>query len=413
MITTKFYLDTRKTEPGKSALLKISITKDRTVSYLSTGIRLLPSDWDVAAQKAKSQAVQLSAELKKANADAILLELQRSRKLDGLSAREVRDRILEEMSPVERRPARLLETFRVYADQPKLKPRTKEIYLATVARILAFDPKAERLAFEDVGIGWLDRFDAFLARTSPKKNARNIHLRNIRAVFNYARKHGITQHYPYLCYPIRNEVTRKRHLSAENLRRLYNAELPDWQRKYVDFFFASFFLIGMNTEDLLHATDIVDGRLEFWRAKTHKPYTIKMEPECQAIFERMAGKRYLLNPLDTYAKTCHWTSRVNNVLKDVAAKLGLPRISMYWTRHSWMTIAPELEIPKETIVAAAGHGVGKTVTDIYIDFDISRIDRANRQVIDYVLYGKRKQTVQDMLARSFDELKKQLSGNAG
>ena len=232
-------------------------------------------------------------------------------------------------------------------------------------------------------------------------------------MFNYARKHGITQHYPYLCYPIRNEVTRKRHLSAENLRRLYNAELPDWQRKYIDFFFASFFLIGMNTEDLLHATDIVDGRLEFWRAKTHKPYTIKMEPECQAIFERMAGKRYLLNPLDTYAKTCHWTSRVNNVLKDVAAKLGLPRISMYWTRHSWMTIATELEIPKETIIAAAGHGVGKTVTDIYIDFDISRIDRANRQVIDYVLYGKRKQTVEDMFARSFDELKKQLSGNAG
>ena len=228
-----------------------------------------------------------------------------------------------------------------------------------------------------------------------------------------ARKRGITQHYPYLCYPIRNEVTKKRCISAENLRRLYNAELPDWQRKYVDFFFASFFLIGMNTEDLLHATDIVDGRLEFWRAKTHKPYTIKIEPECQAIFERMAGKRYLLNPLDTYAKTCHWTSRVDNVLKDIAAKVGLPRISMYWTRHSWMTIATELEIPKETIIAAAGHGGGKTVTDIYIDFDISRIDRANRQVIDYVLYGKRKQTVEDMFARSFDELKKQLSGNAG
>lgn len=44
MITTKFYLDTRKTAPGKAALLKISIIKDRTVSYLSTGIRLLPSD---------------------------------------------------------------------------------------------------------------------------------------------------------------------------------------------------------------------------------------------------------------------------------------------------------------------------------------------------------------------------------
>lgn len=413
MITTKFYLDTRKTEPGKSALLKISITKDRTVSYIPTGIRILPSDWDAGAQKAKSQAVQLSAELKKADVDAILLDLQRKRKLDGLNAREVRDYVLEEISPAEHRPERLLETFRTYAEQPDLRPRTKEIYLATVARILAFDPKAERLAFEDIGIGWLDRFDAFLAITSPKKNARNIHLRNIRAIFNYARKRGITQHYPYLNYQIRNEPTKKRCISAENLRRLFTAELPEWQKKYVDFFEASFLLIGMNTEDMLHATDIVDGRLEYWRAKTHKPYTIKMEPECLEIFERLKGKKYLLNPLDTYAKTCHWTSKVNNVLKDVAAKLGLPRISMYWTRHSWLTIATELEIPKEAIIAAAGHGAPKSVTDTYIDFDISRIDRANRQVIDYVLYGKKQPTVQDLLSRSFEELRKQLAGNAG
>lgn len=410
MITTKFYLDTRKTAPGKSALLKISITKDRTVSYLSTGIRLLPSDWDADALKAKSQTVQVSAELKKANVDAILLELQRNRQLDGLNAREVRDRILEEMSPVERRTVRFVETLRMYADQPKLKPRTKEIYLATGDRILAFDPKAERLAFEDIGIGWLDRFDAFLAKTSPKKNARNIHLRNIRAVFNYARKRGITQHYPYLNYPIYNEPTAKRCVSAENLRRLFTAELPEWKKKYVDFFEASFLLIGMNTEDLLHATSIVEGRLEFWRAKTNKPYSIKMEPECQEIFERLAGKKYLLNPLDTYSKTCHWTSKVDNVLKGIARDLGLPRISMYWARHSWMTIAAELEIPKETITAAAGHS-GGTVTDIYIDFDRNKIDVANRKVIDYVLYGKKPMTVSELIKQNFEELRKQMSAN--
>ena len=407
MITTKFYLDTRKTEPGKSAILKVSITKDRTVSYLSTGIRILPADWDAAAQKARSQTVQVSAELKKANVDALLLELQRNRQLDGLTAREVRDRIQEELSPVERRPARFMETLRACADQPKLKPRTKEIYLATGDRILAFEQKAERLAFEDIGIGWLDRFDAFLAQTSPKRNARNIHLRNIRAVFNYARKRGITQHYPFLNYPIHNEPTAKRCVSAENLRRLFTAELPEWQKKYVDFFEASFLLIGMNTEDMLHATSIVDGRLEFWRAKTNTPYSIKMEPECQEIFKRLAGKKYLLNPLDTYAKTCHWTSRVDNVLKDIAASLGLPRISMYWTRHSWMTIAAELEIPKETVTAAAGHA-GGTVTDIYIKFDRSKIDRANRQVIDYVLYGKKQPTVQEMMRDSFEEALRRL-----
>ena len=396
MITTKFYLDTRASAPGTAAPLKISITVNRTVSYIPTGIRLLPSDWNAAGNRAKSAAVQQAADLVRMGVVNSYLKLSQAGRLDGLNAREVRDLILEDMSPAEHRPARLLETFQEYERQSRLKPRTREIYQATVDRILAFDSKAGQLTFSDIDVGWLDRFDTFLAKTSPKKNARNIHHRNIRAVFNYARKRGLTQNYPFLIYEIRNEPTRKRALSAENLRRLYTADVPEWQRKYIDFFFASFFLIGMNTEDLLHATDIVDGRLEYRRAKTARPYSIKLEPECLEIFRRMAGTNYLLNPLDTYAKTCHWTSRINNVLKDIAAGLGLPPISMYWTRHSWITIATELDIPPKTVTAAAGHS-GGTVTDIYIDFDRSKIDFANRVVMDYVLYGKKPVTVLDLL----------------
>ena len=62
--------------------------------------------------------------------------------------------------------------------------------------------------------------------------------------------------------------------------------------------------------------------------------------------------------------------------------------ALYKARHSWATIAAELEIPKETIAAALGHG-GNTVTDIYIDFDRKKVDEANRRVLDWVLYGKR------------------------
>lgn len=58
-------------------------------------------------------------------------------------------------------------------------------------------------------------------------------------------------------------------------------------------------------------------------------------------------------------------------------------VSPYWARHTWATIAAELEIPKETIAAALGHG-GNSVTDIYINFNQKKIDDANRRVIDYV-----------------------------
>lgn len=52
-------------------------------------------------------------------------------------------------------------------------------------------------------------------------------------------------------------------------------------------------------------------------------------------------------------------------------------------RHTWATIASELDIPKETIAAALGHG-GNTVTDIYIDFDQKKVDEANRKIIAYL-----------------------------
>lgn len=61
-----------------------------------------------------------------------------------------------------------------------------------------------------------------------------------------------------------------------------------------------------------------------------------------------------------------------------------PDLSQYWCRHTWATMAAELDIPKETIAAGLGHG-GNTVTDIYIRFDQKKVDDANRRIIDYLL----------------------------
>lgn len=61
-----------------------------------------------------------------------------------------------------------------------------------------------------------------------------------------------------------------------------------------------------------------------------------------------------------------------------------PELTMYHARHTWASLAAELDIPKETIAAAPGHSQS-SVTDIYIDFDQRKVDEANRRVIDYVL----------------------------
>lgn len=41
-------------------------------------------------------------------------------------------------------------------------------------------------------------------------------------------------------------------------------------------------------------------------------------------------------------------------------------------------------IPKDTISEALGHKHGSTVTGIYIKYSLDKVDKANRQVIDYL-----------------------------
>lgn len=127
---------------------------------------------------------------------------------------------------------------------------------------------------------------------------------------------------------------------------------------------------------------LVEGRVEYRRAKTGRLYSIKAEPEALELIQRYKGNEHLLNVADHCKDYRHFANRLNINLHTL-----LPQITTYWVRHSWATIAAELDIPKDTIAAALGHG-GHSVTDIYIDFDRNKVDAANRRVIDYVLYGK-------------------------
>ena len=164
-----------------------------------------------------------------------------------------------------------------------------------------------------------------------------------------------------------------------------------------------FCLIGINTIDLCHLrkSDVVEGRIEYKRSKTGRDYSIRLEPEAQALVEKYAGEgEWLLDILDRYANFKDFAHRLNeNLQKMGSVEVGkhgkktreplFPSLTTYWARHSWATIAASLDIPNETIAAALGHGYGNRITAIYIDFDRAKIDEANRKVLDWVFYGVR------------------------
>lgn len=284
----------------------------------------------------------------------------------------------------------------------KTNKGTKGVYKHTLDKIQSFDPDIDKKKFEDITLQWLTDFEAFCARTA-SKNARNIHLRNIRAVFNNAIDYEITTAYPFRRFKIRPEATRKRSMSVEELRRLFDYPVEPYAEIYRDCFKLIFMLIGINSVDLWGLKLITkDGRIEYKRAKTGRLYSIKVEPEAMEIINRYRGKNGLLCIADRWSDSRNFRHQCNKALQKIGQVERKGRggkkiitaefegLTTYWARHTWATIAyNDLQIPKDIIAQALGHSGAETVTDIYLDKNPKLVDEANRRVLNWVLYGKR------------------------
>lgn len=410
MVTLKIYHDKRAAPAGEPAPLKVAFTKKSATALMSLGVRVLPSQWDAKAEKVvahpNKEALNAFLRNRMTVIQNLVLSLTSAGELVRLSATQVKNKVAELLEPEVVRGNLFVSRFEAYAARQQNR-RTREIYEVTVKKVLAFDPKARTLSFEAVNKDWLSRFDAWLVESGcVGRNSRNIHLRNIRAVFNDAIDDEVTAAYPFRRFKIKPSPTMKRAVSVETLRQLFAYPLEPWLVPYVDAFRLIFCLIGINVVDLLDADPLVDGRLVYTRSKTGRLYDIKVEPEALEIIQRYAGRERLVSFGEGRKAYTSFTMQLNRALQSIGTPFyeervvggkkkrvkcyrpAFPGLTSYVARHSWATIAASLDVPKETIAKALGHG-GDSVTDIYIDFDVRKVDEANRRVLDWVFYGKK------------------------
>lgn len=326
MITTKFYLDNRavKDDPDKLAPIKLVISKRGTTALMSTGVKVLLSQWD----KKKQLVVKRENEKKlnfflskfKLQIENILLDAQSSGALAGMSASQVKEYINSILTPIEEDESESKDLFlpcylRFTAQK---KNRTRELYDTTLKRIKEYCDDCDTLTFAQIDKAWLHGFDLHLSKTSPSRNARNIHLRNIRAVFNYAIEEEYTTSYPFRKFKLRNEPTIKRSLTITQLRQLFECKPWHVYQEYLDIFKLMFYLCGINLIDLFNLTEknMVKGRIEYIRAKTGKFYSIKVEPETLEIIEKYRGEKYLINIHDRYKNHKDYMKHLNKGLSE-------------------------------------------------------------------------------------------------
>lgn len=255
---------------------------------------------------------------------------------------------------------------------------------------------------------WIDWLNA--QPTITKGFAAHNYLNRMRAIHNKAKKEfndedaGVIRipNSPFLHIDFpKQPTTRKRALSAEQIREIanleYTQEIPHKLNRFNlarDIFLLSFCLVGMNAVDMFVCTDYKDGRLTYQRAKTknrrkdHAEISIKIEPEVQALFDKYrdtTGKR-VFNFYKMYSNVGTFSTAVNAGLKKIGKMIGAEDLEFYAARHTWATIAVnDVQIDKFTVHTALNH-VDETmrVTDIYIRKSWTPIDNANRKVLDYL-----------------------------
>lgn len=381
MAKATLYLDTRTTVRGKHQV-KIQISHRGTNALLGTGVLVDREQWQPhtkdtdAYVKRSCRNYNLYNNTLRGMLDNIEAEFVKMRADGTLPSYRTATELKRHLEQVVFSTSRdtFSEFLRDYISKVD-KYSTRQTFIGTEQKIAQFT-KGRPVRFEDITPKWLEDFEASMSGLAV--NSRSIHLRNIRTIYNKAIKMEVVRqdYYPFRKFKIKQSATIHRVLTAEELRMLRNYPCEDYQKRYVDWFFLIFYLIGINAVDLLSLDKITNGRIEYIRSKTGRPYSIKVEPEAMAIIEQYRGKKHLLSFAEDYKDQRSWLHRLNRVLREIGPCEIVPRkngrpgkkkrtsvfpdVSSYWARHSWATIAAELDIPKDTVAAALGHG-SKTV----------------------------------------------------
>lgn len=392
MASISLKLDRRRATARGLYPIQFLLSSKGKVTTVGTGVNIRPEHWNGEVNKAvlpkcpNARAINESIESLFFKYTNTLRNLENDGKLVGKSVTEIKKLLVEVRSGSSKES--LTDYFSRYAESRRTE-KSREVYRYTLKTIRAFDN--EEVPFEKVNVIWLKAFDAHLEKQGVGINTRAIHFRNLRAVFNSAINEDLIglEYYPFRKFKIASSRKDKEALTEEQLQRLIAYDTPyPFRRTARDLFLLSFYMCGMNLVDLYHLDRLRDGRAHFVRTKTSgkniNPVSILVQPEAAEIIARYAGAEHVLRFIEERATYDTFIHQVQRALRHIAKELGIEGLTFYWARYTWATLADKLGISEKEISKGLGHVDTSIAGKFYISYDWTKVDRANRTVLDYI-----------------------------
>ena len=250
----------------------------------------------------------------------------------------------------------------------------------------------KNIALSKINDKVIQQYEAYLKNEGIKMNTMSFYMRVMRAVYNRAVEDGLAaekQLFKNVYTGI--DKTEKRAVPLQTIKAIKELYMPSRALHFArDMFLFSFYTRGMSFVDMayLKKTDLDNGILTYKRRKTKQQLSIKWEKCMQDIVNKWPSYNEYLLPIITTAgkdertqyKSCQ--KNVNQQLRKISKMLKMRKgITMYVARHSWASIAKNMNIPLGVISDSMGHTSLKT-TQIYLNaIDMDIINKANLKII--------------------------------
>ena len=272
---------------------------------------------------------------------------------------------------------------------------TARTYGNAYRRIKAFREDVD-LTFDELTPDMIASYEAWLIDRRLKQNSIRCYLRTLNTLLCKAVAEGLLSNRNLFSHVRLSYVkTTKRAISEKELKVIANLELPEHSTMALarDIFMFSFYMRGMPFVDIayLRKTDLKNGMWTYCRRKTNQCLMVEWEKAQQKILDRYAHQTenglYLfpiINKEDgtEYLQYQRMQTNINRALKKIGemAELKMP-LTTYVARHTWASVARDMNIPISIISEGMGHNSIKT-TQVYLNsIDISRINEANKRII--------------------------------
>ena len=386
--------------PDAEGTLYYQVIHKRKVKYISTEHHIYADEWD---EKAETIVVTAESERKETLAMMqckIDKAFKQLRSILDRTERCHKDYTVEDLCKAFIKEQTYKTVFVFLHEQATKKEQMKRLgtartYGNAYRRFKAFREDVD-LTFDELTPDMIECYEAWLIDRRLKQNSIRCYLRTLNTLLCKAVAEGLLSNRNLFSRVRLSYVkTTKRAVSEKELKVIANLELPEHSTMALarDIFMFSFYMRGMPFVDIayLRKTDLKNGMWTYCRRKTNQCLMLELEKAQQKILDRYAHQTengpYLLPIINKedgteYLQYQRMQTNINRALKKIGemAELKMP-LTTYVARHTWASVARDMNIPISIISEGMGHNSIKT-TQVYLNsIDISRINEANKRII--------------------------------